>query len=451
MDPNLPPTIQIIGKEWEARRRDLAEWAMERLVNRHDVWGQYTTLSAREKLTSKRSYKALTLPQKKMRGSDMVTLEKLSRHFGSLRRNHLIGLHAASTENTSKWLAIDIDMHEIDAVDAEDNARRNLIAATAWWEALQLRGYDPLLLDSNGAGGLHLLVLFAEPAPTENVYALGQQIIADWQTRNLDEMPETFPKSARPVEGDKLGAWLRLAGLHHTQDHLTRVWSGDTWLDDPWQDGDAAIETMLNTIPGPVPPPPPPDDEDAPPPAKKKKKKKVAKTKSAAGRRSRPESKKGKVCIDLDGVLAHYQGWQGHDVIGEPIDGAVEFTRKVAKFATITIHTARLRGDEDKDTKIESFLRAWLEENQFAFDEIHTGVGKPSADAYIDDRAIGCQPQEQGLAAYEAAELRARQLADKKQSAKADPHFAELVDLWAGMTPDEREQLLDGARGSQSD
>ena len=58
MDPNLPATVQIIGKEWKSRRRELAEWAMLRLVNRLDVWGQYTTLSAREKLTSKRSYKA---------------------------------------------------------------------------------------------------------------------------------------------------------------------------------------------------------------------------------------------------------------------------------------------------------------------------------------------------------------------------------------------------------
>jgi len=444
MDPNLPPTIQIIGKEWEARRRELAEWAMERLVNRHDVWGQYTSLSAREKLTSKRSYKALTLPQKKMRGSDMVTLEKLSRHFGSLRRNHLIGLHAASTENTSKWLAIDIDMHEIDAVDAEDNARRNLIAATAWWEALQLRGYDPLLLDSNGAGGLHLMVLFAEPAPTENVYALGQEIIADWQARNLDEMPETFPKSARPVEGDKLGSWLRLAGLHHTQDHLTRVWSGDTWLDDPWQDGDAAIETMLNTIPGATPPPPP--EDDGAPPAKKKKKKSAKK--SASSRRSRPESKKGKICIDLDGVLAHYQGWQGNEIIGEPIDGAVEFTRKVAEFATVTIHTARFSGDEENDGKVEKLLRAWLDENQLAYDEIHTGAGKPRADAYIDDRAINCQPQEQGINAFASAELRARQLAEKKQGADADPLFAELVDHWARLTPDQRESLLEGFRNS---
>ena len=438
MDPNLPANLQVIGREWEARRRELADWAMERLVNRLDVWGQYTTLSAREKLTSKRSYKALTLPQKKMRGSDMVTLEKLSRHFGSLRRNHLIGLHAASTDNTSKWLAIDIDLHEIDAVDAEDNARRNLIAATSWWEALQQRGYDPLLLDSNGAGGLHLLVLFAEPAPSANVHALGQQIIADWQSQNLDEAPETFPKSPRPVEGDKLGAWLRLPGLHHTQDHITRVWSGDVWLDDPWQEGDAAIDTMLNTIPGPVPPPPPEDDGSPPP----KKKRKPATRRSKSTRR-RPETDKATICIDLDGVLAQYGGWAGGEVIGDPVDGAVEFTRRIAEFARIIIHTSRLRGD----APVELRVREWLDQHGFAYDSLHTGVGKPPADAYVDDRAVNCQPQEQGIVAFANAESKARQLADKKQRAGADPQFAELAEHWLTLTPDEREALLKQARG----
>ncbi len=48
MDPTLPRALQIIGAEWRDRCRELADWAMERLVNRLDVWGQYTKPSARE-------------------------------------------------------------------------------------------------------------------------------------------------------------------------------------------------------------------------------------------------------------------------------------------------------------------------------------------------------------------------------------------------------------------
>ncbi|MEO1844699.1 MAG: hypothetical protein ABGZ37_10525, partial [Akkermansiaceae bacterium] len=64
----LPPHLLVLGEEWKARSKELAEWAWERLVNRKGVWGQYTSLSAREKLDSRKSCKALTLPQKKMQG-----------------------------------------------------------------------------------------------------------------------------------------------------------------------------------------------------------------------------------------------------------------------------------------------------------------------------------------------------------------------------------------------
>ena len=168
--------FEIIRQEWRSAASELADWAMQYLVNRKDVWGQYTGLSEKEKLNSNRSYKALTLPQKSMRGKDMVTLDKLTRHFKCSAVNHIIGLHAAHPDNTSRWLALDIDLHDTDAVDADDEARRNFSAAQAWWEEVQDMGYDPLLLDSNGAGGYHLLIIFAEPAPTADVHAMGQPI-----------------------------------------------------------------------------------------------------------------------------------------------------------------------------------------------------------------------------------------------------------------------------------
>jgi hypothetical protein len=64
----LPPHLLVLGEEWKARSKELAEWAWERLVNGKDVWGQDTSLSAREKLDSRKSCKALTLPQKKCGG-----------------------------------------------------------------------------------------------------------------------------------------------------------------------------------------------------------------------------------------------------------------------------------------------------------------------------------------------------------------------------------------------
>ena len=111
----------------------------------------------------------------------MVTLDKLTRHFGSLRRNHLIGLHSSSADQTARWCAIDLDLHDSDGIEAEDASRRNFAAALGWWEALQEMGYDAVLADSNGAGGFHLGTFFEEPAPLRDVHHFVQQLVSDWE------------------------------------------------------------------------------------------------------------------------------------------------------------------------------------------------------------------------------------------------------------------------------
>ena len=198
---------EIIGEEWKERSRELAEWAMERMVNRKDVWGQYSVLSPDERRRLNQKYKAMTLPRKSMRGEDMVTLDKLTRHFAS-RYHHkpqIIGLHEKSKEDTSLWLGIDIDCHDYNSPSGEDHARRNLQTAIKWWKEMQSMGYDPLLIDSSGKGGYHLWIHFAEPAPTQDVFALAQHFVSTWEENNLDEEPETFPKQ---LKLGSLGAWL---------------------------------------------------------------------------------------------------------------------------------------------------------------------------------------------------------------------------------------------------
>ncbi len=395
MEPIGDSRLQVIGEEWRSRKKELAEWAMERLVNRKDVWGQYTG-------KTEKGAKALTLPQKDRRGSDMVTLNKLMRHFGSLQRNHLIGLHSQDEEGMSKWFAVDIDLHDLEAFDAEEAAQRNQIAAQGWWDRLTGLGYDPLLLDSNGLGGFHLLVLFADAAPMADVHAFAQDLVADWQSRNLDEQPEAFPKSDKLGE-DKLGAWLRLPGLHHTLDHYTRVWSGEEWLENPWLEGNEAIDQLLQTIPGP------------PPPASRPQKKSPKKKKTAGRRRVvHTSDKKPRICVDLDGTLARYDGWRGREHFGEPLPGAVEFTRELSAWAEVVIFTTRLREEEGGKTPVaerQALLKNW---HGFAYSEIYTGQGKPSAAAYIDDRAVSCRPQVDGPGAYGVAVKAAKALSEKR-------------------------------------
>lgn len=109
-----------------------------------------------------------------------------------------------------------------------------------------------------------------------------------------------------------------------------------------------------------------------------------------------------KVCIDLDGTIANDSiGYQGFDIIGNPIPGAKEFVNELAKLAEIIIFTCRC--GSDLHPKIAPYLlvnkvKKWLDDNGFIYDHIWTENGKPIADAYVDDRGVSCQPQNDKLA-----------------------------------------------------
>lgn len=403
---------QIIAEEWRERAPELAQWAMQTLVNRKDVWGQYSVLTPTEqqKLANagKPGYKAMTLPATDQRNVDAsnVTIDKLTRHFAS-RRNRkpqIIGLHAKSRQQTSLWFGIDIDNHGSDAHIDDNTSRHNLNAAVEWMRQLQTQGYDPLLLDSNGAGGFHLWVLLSKPAPTDHVFAFVQSLIADWQDRSLDKLPETFPKR---LKEESLGSWFRLPGLHHTRNHHARVWQGDEGLDDPWLRGHAAIDTIIATVPGPAPPQPSAKTGSiaATP---------VNKSNSQIDARpgdnqhcdtSRSFKRKGKprICVDLDGVLASRTSGRA---IGPPIDGAVEFTRDLSSHSEVVIFTARFSTRAGKarsanaTEQLEKRIFKWLTSYGFSWDSISTGTSKPIASAYIDDRAVSCRPEISGHKAY---------------------------------------------------
>ena len=115
--------------------------------------------------------------------------------------------------------------------------------------------------------------------------------------------------------------------------------------------------------------------------------------------------------IDLDGTLATYDKWQGLDHIGAPIDGAIEFVAKLAKFGKIIIYTNRMSYRFNKlTTKAEkdgskTIIKNWLESNNIKYDEIYCGQGKPVAHAYIDDRSVECRPQEDNNAYEHAYQL----------------------------------------------
>ena len=83
------------------------------------------------------------------------------------------------------------------------------------------------------------------------------------------------------------------------------------------------------------------------------------------------------VCVDFDGVLNNYRGYDG-DNLGTPREGAKEFLETLSKEYTVVILTAR------RFDKVMHWLKSYGL-HEYVFDVTNTKV---PALAYIDDRGI---------------------------------------------------------------
>lgn len=370
-----------IAEEWQRYADDLAEWAMERLVNRRDVWSQYTLRNGEVGVVM------LPIKERRKAGTDMVTMNKLRRHFAGRAVSHLIGLHSISDHQTCKWFAVDVDLHDEEVANADEIALANFAACLKWASQLREQFMDPVIMDSNGVGGYHLWCFLDKEYPLAEVYDFADNLRSDWDKLGLPRKPEIFPPK-RVVAEDDLPYGLRVPGRHHTRHHYTRVWNFDAVPgENEWLEGSDAIEALLSVRPSPLPHIEKEDRKDDP------EAKTVEEKKSP--------SKKPRVCVDFDGVLAKYEKWRGPDHIGAPVAGALEFARELDKIADIIIFTSRCSTDTGGEAARSGLspgaMRVrvidWLEKHKFPFADVYIGQGKPRASAFIDDRAVHCSPQ----------------------------------------------------------
>jgi hypothetical protein len=392
-----------IAEEWQRYSDQLAEWAMRRLVNRRDVWSQYTIKNGEVGVVM------LPIKERRKAGTDMVTLNKLRRHFAGRAVSHLIGLHAISDHSTAKWFAIDIDMHDENVIDADEVASSNWYAAQGWCRILREAGLDPILMDSNGVGGYHIWVLLDREYPLADVFDYADRLRSNWESFGLPRRPEIFPPK-RKVDEDDLPYGLRLPGRHHTRKHFTRIWNFDSLGENEWLEGGEAIEYMMNADPRPLP---------------KIKTTSSRKERLPLSKKREPAAKRPRVCLDLDGVLAGYEGWKGSDHIGAPLPGAFEFARSLSEFADIIIFTSRCSEDAPREGsrvidvgKLRIKVIEWLEKYKIPYSDVYVGKGKPRAAVFIDDRAVPCRPQtEKG--AFERALVQTKTVLGKHRKRSA--------------------------------
>src|SRR5436190_479557 len=186
-----PPFVEFAGnkrllwiaEEWQRYSDKLAEWAMEHLVNRRDVWSQYTVKNGEVGVVM------LPIKERRKLGADMVTMNKLRRHFSGRAVSHLIGLHSISDHQTAKWFAIDVDLHDENIANADEIKLANFAACLEWSRQLREAHLDPILMDSNGVGGYHIWVLLDDEYPLADVFDYVSEIRSNWDELGLPRKP----------------------------------------------------------------------------------------------------------------------------------------------------------------------------------------------------------------------------------------------------------------------
>ena len=182
---------------WASRADELATAAML-MLNREDACGGYRKHPTTRKQTD---------------GDWLDMPEALLAHFKGERT---IGLHSTSQDNTCRWIAFDIDGHDID-----NAAGRNHRAAMEIACRLRHCGLKPYIFSSDGRAGYHVWAKLHAMTPSQEAFALARQIGA-----GLDV--ECFPKQPQIREGG-YGNWIRLPGRHYKRDHWSRLWTDSGW------------------------------------------------------------------------------------------------------------------------------------------------------------------------------------------------------------------------------
>ena len=193
---------------WTKNAENLTSWMFARMVNRTDVFGLYTNAGA---VTA-----------------NHLTSECLNSHFDG---EQCVGLHTTSSDNTSKWLALDLDNHD----GCLEVARNNFDDVMAICNVLSERNVVWLLEDSDGNGGLHLWIFADEPVPTALLHNVGRCLL-----KLTSGSHEVFPKQSELSAGGR-GNWLRTPGKHHSKPHWSVFFGESDWLDEQ-----ASIDLLLD-------------------------------------------------------------------------------------------------------------------------------------------------------------------------------------------------------------
>lgn len=104
------------------------------------------------------------------------------------------------------------------------------------------------------------------------------------------------------------------------------------------------------------------------------------------------DKKQGWIAVDLDGTLAHYDGWKGVDHIGEPIPAMVaRVLRWLTAGRVVVIFTARITSETEEVSEVaKHYIEEWCQEHIGTKLPV-TNIKHSEFSEFWDDRAIGVE------------------------------------------------------------
>jgi hypothetical protein len=216
-----------IEQDWFDYAFALALWAWQFLVNRVDIWGAHTRAERLGQDYTTADGKIKKVPSRYTKHGRLRE-HRLVRHFRGALRHDLVGVHTTSPEGRCLFGCYDIDAH------GPADPAANLRMAYALYDCLREKGLNPLLTTSDGCGGYHVWVVFAEPVAVADLYAFLEAV-----AQEVGYEGEWFPKQPALPQGG-CGNWVRLPGAHPSGKHWSTVYNGERWLE-----GEEAIQQIL--------------------------------------------------------------------------------------------------------------------------------------------------------------------------------------------------------------
>lgn len=98
-----------------------------------------------------------------------------------------------------------------------------------------------------------------------------------------------------------------------------------------------------------------------------------------------------RIFVDLDGTLAHYDGWKGKHHIGEPIWDMVNRVKEwLEEGREVVIFTARVHPSHDDWNDAEYYIRLWCHRHIGRPLRV-TCMKEPEASEFWDDCAVAVE------------------------------------------------------------